>query len=166
MANDTTGAGSDRMGFQASIAAGLLDTIKGCVDCTKYERQLVSLGDPSIECSTLAIGIQSFPPTAQVGNQCAVYEFRANIVIARCCYPIGAADGSPPPADDITEISLCIADEVEAILCCLQGVSFDVPGAVSLCRPNVFGVAYSRPLGACVSAKIDIRIPGVPCCAT
>lgn len=152
------------MGFQTAIAEALLETLRGCLDCAEYERQLITLEDPTIECSTLAVSVRSFAPAAQVAD-CAVYEMRGNIVLAKCCVPVGGADGSPPQADEITRISTCLLDNVEAVLCCLGAIQLNVPGAVAPCKPKFLTPVYSRPQGGCIAVKIEYRIPGVPCCA-
>lgn len=152
------------MSVEYDIATLLLDTMKSCVEsCEVYERFPISLGDPNIECSMIGVGIQSFSPSAQVAN-CSVYEFVANIVVAQCCYPIGGSDGSPPPVGEINQITECLTNDVEAILCCLQNIALDITGAISPCRPKFSAVNYSRPLGTCVSAKLGVSIMGVPCC--
>lgn len=153
------------MGFQSAIAEALLATLQGCLNCEDYERQIITLDDPSIECSTLAIALKSFAPAASVA-ECTVYEMRGNIVLARCCVPVGQKDGSPPPAADMTAITLCIADDVEKVLCCIAGITLNVPGAVNTCKPKLLSPIYSRPSGGCAVVKIEFRIPGVPCCAS
>ena len=155
------------MGFQATIANALLEVMAGCVDCEKYDRQVVTLGDPTIECSTLGIGLQSFNEAASVGNECAVHDLRMNAVIALCCVPVaGNASGTEPPdADEITRITGCVADDVERIICCLRSVIVEgLPGAVNTCKPRITTVTYSRPSGGCVVAKIGLTFSGVPCC--
>lgn len=153
------------MGFQTSIASALLDTIKGCVlNCDAYERVVWQFGDPNVECSTLGVGIQSFLPVAEVAD-CAVYELKLNIVVAQCCYPVGGNDGSPPTPAQIAEASACLADDVERVMCCLNLVEFEIPGAIKpTCRPKQLAPVYSRPSGGCIAAKIGVSIVGVPCC--
>jgi hypothetical protein len=152
------------MGFQTAIAEALLETLRGCLNCEDYERQLISLDDPSIECSTLAVSVRSFAPAAQVAD-CAVYEMQGNLVLARCCVPVAGKDGGPPPADEITRISTCLLDDVEAVMCCITSIQLNVPGAVAPCKPQFLTPAYTRPQGGCLTVKIGYRIPGVPCCA-
>lgn len=152
------------MGFQASIAGALLDTIKGCVaNCAAYDRILWQLGDPTIECSTLGIGLQSFPVAAQVVD-CAVNELRLNIVVGQCCYPVGGNDGTPPTPEAIQAAAACVLDDVERIMCCLKAVRIEIPGVAVPCRPKTLTPTYSRPSGGCLVAKIGVAIAGVPCC--
>lgn len=151
------------MGFQADIAQAIIDTMKTCIDCSRYERVLWQLGDPTIECSTIGLGLLTFPPAAQVVD-CAVYELRMNLIIAQCCVPVDDGQGGPPPVDQIMTISRCVTDDVERAMCCLQTLAFDIPGAVKTCRPKFQTPQYSRPMGGCVAAKINLTVPGVPCC--
>lgn len=151
------------MGFQADIANALLETIQGCVDCSRYDRIVWQLGDPNIECSTLGIGLQQFPVAAEVAD-CAVHDLRLNIIVAQCCYPVGDNQGKPPAVQEIIDISTCVTDDVERILCCLRSVTVAIPGTIKPCRPTGLSPVYSRPSGGCVVAKIGMTIAGVPCC--
>lgn len=152
------------MSFQADIADALLETLKGCVaNCDAYERVLWTLGDPAIDCSTLGIGLQSFPVAQQVAT-CAVNELRLNIVVGQCCYPLGDDRGNPPTAAQIREASACVLGDVERIMCCLRSVAIEIPGLLKPCRPTSLAPVYSRPSGGCVVAKIGMVIAGVPCC--
>lgn len=153
------------MSFQADIADALLEVLKGCVgNCDAYDRILWTLGDPTIECSTLGLGLQSFPVAAQVA-ECAVNELRLNIVVAQCCYPVGDNDGNPPSPAAIREVSACVLADVERIMCCLRAMTIEIPGLVKPCRPTSLAPVYSRPSGGCVVAKIGMVVAGVPCCA-
>lgn len=152
------------MGFQSDIADALLDTIKGCVvNCSSYDRILWQLGDPTIECSTLGIGLLSFPVAAEVAD-CSVNELRLNIVVAQCCYPVGDNAGNPPTPAAIREASACVLTDVERIMCCLKTLGIEIPGVVRSCRPKATAPTYSRPSGGCLVAKIGLTIAGVPCC--
>lgn len=152
------------MSFQADIADALLDTFKGCVvNCDAYDRVLWQLGDPTIECSTLGIGLLSFPVAAEVID-CSVNELRLNIVVAQCCYPVGDNDGNAPTPAQIRDAAACVLEDVERIMCCLKRVSIDIPGMVKPCRPKATAPTYSRPSGGCLVAKIGLVIVGVPCC--
>jgi len=153
------------MGVQTSIANALLATLSGCVDCDCYERQFVTLGDPVIDCNTLAIGIQSFPVIAEVAG-CQLAELRMTIVAAQCCVPLVGPKGEPPVEAELTKMAATMADEAEKLICCINSIDIEVPGVVKQCSPKFYGVTYGRPLGGCVSAKLDVRIKGVPCCAT
>ncbi len=149
------------MGMQADIAQALLETIVTCVDdCTMYQRQLWTLGDPAIECSTLGIGINSFPVAAQV-SECAIHELRLNIVVAQCCFPTGNSDGTPPSVEDLMSASRCVLDDVERIVCCLRAMTIDIPGAIKQCKPKLLTPQYSRS-GGCAVAKIAVTLNGVP----
>lgn len=152
------------MGFQADIAEALLDTLKGCVlNCEAYDRILWQLGDPTIECSTLGIGLRDFPVAAEVAD-CAVNELRMTIVVAQCCYPVGGNDGSAPTPEQIATASRCVLDDVERIMCCLRGLSVEMPGVLKPCRPTSTAPTYTRPSGGCLVAKIGLSFAGVPCC--
>lgn len=152
------------MSFQANIADALLDTIKGCVlNCEAYQRILWQLGDPTIECSTLGIGIQSFPIAAEVAD-CSLNELRMNVIVAQCCYPVGQNDGTAPSSIEIIKASRCVLDDVERIMCCLRNVKIEIDGLSKPCRPKILAPSYSRPSGGCVVAKIGLSLIGVPCC--
>lgn len=136
--------------------------IRDCIDCEKYERQIITILDPAIECSTLGIGIQPDTVAASVG-ECQVFNMNLNIVLAMCCVPIGDNQGNPPPADELTNITLCQLEDEEAIKCCVQSIKFGIQGVHSDCKPKLGATNYSRE-GNCWVTRIAMAIPNVPCC--
>lgn len=151
------------MGFQSDLADVILSTIKGCVDCKRYDRILWQLGEPSIECSTLAVALHSFPVAAEVAG-CAINEVRMDVIVSQCCFPMGSDNGQAATPKQIRNASKCVIDDVERIMCCLRTLIIDVNGVAKQCNPRMLDPVYSKPSGGCVTARIGVRVTGVPCC--
>lgn len=78
-------------------------------------RAYISHGRPVADCDSLAVYVGAIRATQPNKNVCAVTPLATLHVVRFVCVPTMEEDGSAPPAADLTESALDLADDADSI---------------------------------------------------
>lgn len=153
------------MGAILDTANTLLEFVRDCVaDCSVYSRQFVYIGNPVIDCDTLAVSVGD-SDVLSVTNECSIHSTQFTITLARCCWPGVGEQGEPPTVEAINAAVACLLSDAELVLCCLGTISLEGNGVIGRCRPKVKNTRVKNPTGKCASYDIVMTIETKPCCS-
>lgn len=150
--------------MSAAVANELLELARTCVgDCNVYDRQFISTGRPTIDCSTLAVSIGDATVVSNMAS-CTVFRQQYEVVVSMCCAPTMDADGNPPDPEAITAVTECLMADLDRLTCCLSGYQVESPEALRNCKTIITGKRVQPALGKCLTARVLLEVSTKVCC--
>lgn len=123
--------------------------VRTCVDCDRYPGVETGAGDVIADCSKTYVSILGVRATGDF-CACRVYSVEIQVALVYVCADLTAG--------------LCLVDDMEAIVCCLEAACDIFPDQVVPGRGLVSVVRYDRPRGGAHVARVTLTVPAVVCC--